>query len=122
MTKAAEPMTGGISWPPVDAVASTAPACSGLRPVRFISGMVTMPVPTTFDTALPEMVPNSAEAPTAALALPPRKRPKPESARRVMYSPPPVWRSSSPKNTKGMTISSATRSGRPSNPLGSSSR
>ena len=29
MMKAAAPMTGGMSWPPVEAVASTAPAKTG---------------------------------------------------------------------------------------------
>ena len=72
MTKAAEPITGGSSCPPVEAAASTAPAKAGRKPVRFIIGMVTMPVPTTFETAFPEIEPNSAEAPTAAFAEPPR--------------------------------------------------
>ncbi len=33
-------MTGGMIWPPVEATASTAAAASGLKPLRFIMGMV----------------------------------------------------------------------------------
>ncbi|MCZ7565040.1 MAG: hypothetical protein M5U08_15700 [Burkholderiales bacterium] len=40
--------------------------------MRFISGMVITPVLATFATALPEMLPNSPLATTAALAGPPR--------------------------------------------------
>ena len=51
-------MIGGMICPPVEATASTAPANSGRKPVRFISGMLICPVTMTLATALPEMVPN----------------------------------------------------------------
>ena len=43
ITNATAPMTGGMSWPPFEAQASTAPASRGDMPERFISGIVTMP-------------------------------------------------------------------------------
>ena len=58
-------MIGGISWPPVEATASTAAANGGRKPVRFISGMVIGPSTITFATALPETVPNNDELTTA---------------------------------------------------------
>ncbi len=57
MTKAAAPMTGGIIWPPVEATASTAPAKADGYPRLFISGIVNVPVVTTFATAEPDIVP-----------------------------------------------------------------
>ena len=65
-------MTGGMSWPPVEALASMAAARCGRKPTRTISGIVTMPMVSTFDTALPEIVPNSEEPTMAILAGPPR--------------------------------------------------
>ena len=67
-------MIGGIICPPVEAVASTPPANSGLKPRRFIIGIVITPVPTTFATAEPETVPNRDDAIIAAWAGPPRNR------------------------------------------------
>ena len=71
MTKAAAPMIGGMICPPVEATASTAPANSGRKPVRFISGMLICPVTMTLATALPEMVPNRLDETTATLPGPP---------------------------------------------------
>ena len=51
------------------------PAVSGLKPKRFISGMVNEPVVTTLAVALPETLPIKALAMTAVLAGPPRNRP-----------------------------------------------
>ena len=51
------------------------PRDSGEKPDLIIAGMVTMPTASTFDTALPEIMPNSAEPTTAILAAPPRKPP-----------------------------------------------
>ena len=89
MTKAAIPMTGGISWPPVEARASWAPAYSGEYPVLFIRGMVNTPVATTLATALPLIVPNIALEITAALAAPPFWRPTARKARSMKSWPPP---------------------------------
>ena len=47
-------MTGGVSCPFVDDATSTAPAFSGVNPVRFMSGMVKVPVVTVFATEDPE--------------------------------------------------------------------
>ena len=46
-------MIGGMIWPPVEAVASTPAANGGLKPVRFISGMVIGPSTMTLATAMP---------------------------------------------------------------------
>jgi len=78
---AAAPIMGGINWPPVEAVASTAPANSGLYPRRFIIGMVKEPVPTTFATDDPDTVPNRALEITATFAGPPAAQPATELAR-----------------------------------------
>jgi hypothetical protein len=72
ITKEAAPITGGMIWPPVDATASTAAAASGLKPVRFIMGMVSQPSTMTLATAEPEMVPNMLDETTATLPGPPR--------------------------------------------------
>ncbi len=72
MMKATAPITGGMICPPMLAVASTAPAKAGLKPKRFIKGMVNWPVVTTLATPLPLIVPISAEEITATLAGPPR--------------------------------------------------
>ncbi len=64
-------MIGGMIWPPVEATASTAPANSGLKPVRFIKGMLIWPVTMTLATAEPEIAPNSDELTTATLPGPP---------------------------------------------------
>ena len=69
------PMTGGMICPPVEAAVSMAAAVSGLKPVRFIIGMVNEPVVTTFAFALPMIVPVMALAKTAAFAGPPRSLP-----------------------------------------------
>ena len=73
MMKAVAPMTGGAIWPPLEATASIAPAYSGLNPVFFISGMVTIPVDMMLPTVDPEMVPNALDATTATFAGPPRR-------------------------------------------------
>ena len=65
-------MIGGMIWPPVEATASMAPASVASNPDRRISGIVTTPVATTLETALPEIVPKSEDATIATLAGPPR--------------------------------------------------
>ena len=66
MIKATAPIMGGISWPPLEAAASTAPANLAENPRFLIMGIVMTPVPTTLATALPEIVPNRPLARTAA--------------------------------------------------------
>ena len=58
--KAAAPITGGISCPPVEPTDSIAAARVGVKPDRDISGMVTMPTAMTFLTAAPEIILNEA--------------------------------------------------------------
>lgn len=67
--------------PPVEAVASTAPAKRDDSPMLFISGMVKVPVVATLATALPLNEPVSADEITATWAGPPRRRPAAASAR-----------------------------------------
>ncbi|MNU05957.1 hypothetical protein D3C72_2509610 [compost metagenome] len=62
-------------WPLTEAATSTAPAFSAEKPVRFIIGMVKVPVVTTLAIDEPEIIPVSPEATTAALAGPPRRCP-----------------------------------------------
>ena len=75
-------------------------------------GMVTMPTASTFDTALPEIIPNSAEPTTAILAEPPRKRPMAAIAMSEKKSAPPVRASTWPRIVNGITISTATAGSR----------
>ena len=111
--KAAAPITGGMSWPPFEATASMAPATCGLKPVRFIIGMVMMPVDVTLATTLPEIDPKKPEASTAIFAAPPRCRPVSDFARSVKNSPPPVTNSNCPISMKAMTMVPTTASGVP---------
>ena len=78
--KAAAPITGGMICPLTELATSTAPAFSALKPTRFISGMVKVPVVTTLAIDEPEIRPVIAEDTTAALAGPPRMWPISENA------------------------------------------
>ncbi len=102
MMKAAAPMMGGVNIPPVEAQASMAPAISAVYPVRFIRGMVKVPVVTTFPTGEPEIIPISALETTAVLAGPPRNRPATEWARSMKNCPPPEPCRKAPKRTNTM--------------------
>ena len=115
-------MTGGIICPPLDAVASTAAACSGLKPERFIIGIVTTPVAKMLDTTMPLMEPKSEEAKMEILAAPPRKRPIRPIEISLKKLAPPDEASSCPKNTKGMTTVTPINSTRPNSPLESRPR
>ena len=98
--KAPAPMTGGMSWPPVLAAASIAPAKNGRKPDLRIRGMVKVPVVTTFATALPDSDPMKALATAAVLAGPPRVRPATRSASPIRSPPPPAMSRNAPKSTK----------------------
>ena len=100
MMNAPAPMIGGMSWPPVLAAASIAPAKKGLKPDRFMSGMVKVPVVTTLATALPDSDPMKALAAAAVLAGPPRVLPATRSARLMRRLPPPATSSTAPNRTK----------------------
>src|SRR5690625_2741083 len=78
---AAAPRIGGIICPAVEADASVAAANSGLNPDFFIIGIVKEPEATVFPTELPDTIPCRALATTAALAVPPVKRPVKEKAK-----------------------------------------
>src|SRR5512145_2992889 len=89
ITNDAAPMTGGMIWPPVDAVASIAAAASGLNPVRFIMGIVSQPSTMTLATAEPEIVPNRLDDTTDTLPGPPRCAPATALARCMKNWPAP---------------------------------
>ena len=90
-------------WPPVDATASMAAAASGLKPVRFIIGMVSQPSTMTLATAEPEIVPNMLEETTATLPGPPRWPPASALARFMKNCPAPDFSRKAPKMMKRMT-------------------
>ena len=58
--------------------------------MRFISGMVNVPVVTVFDIELPEIIPVSIEDKTDALAGPPRNEPRSATATLINQLPPPA--------------------------------
>jgi len=72
MAKALMPMMGGIICPPLDAAASIPPASSGLKPNRFMRGMVMVPTTAALAAALPVIMPMPQLATTAIMAAPPR--------------------------------------------------
>ena len=109
-------MTGGMSWPPVLAAASMAPAKNGRKPARFIKGIVKVPVVTTFATALPDSDPMKALAIAAVFAGPPRVRPATLFASAISSAPPPAASSTAPKRTNRYTKSAETPSGTPHSP------
>ena len=96
--KAAAPMTGGMSCPPVEAAASTPPANSLRYPSFFIIGIVKEPDVTTFATELPLMVPCSALEKIATLAGPPTLLPAMATARSLKYCPTPVLTRKAPNS------------------------
>jgi hypothetical protein len=98
--KAAAPITGGASCPPVEAVASIAPANAALKPVRFMSGIVMMPSTSTFATALPDTVPKRPDDTTDAFAAPPHARPVTQYARLTKSCPAPERSRNAPTMTK----------------------
>ena len=71
MMNATAPITGGMSCPPMEAVASTAPAKCARKPVFFMRGIVKEPTVTTLAIAEPLTMPRSALENTATLAGPP---------------------------------------------------
>ena len=72
---AASPITGGVTCPPVEATASTAPANSGRKPTRFIKGIVSAPVEATLATLEPDTMPIRPLEMMATCAGPARVRP-----------------------------------------------
>jgi len=82
-------MIGGINWPPLETAASIAAAIWGLKPVRFIKGMVNDPVTATFATALPETIPINVLDKTDIFAGPPLNLPIKEDANLMKKLPPP---------------------------------
>jgi len=109
-------MTGGMICPPVEAEASTAPAKAGLKPDFLITGMVIVPVETTFDMAAPDSVPNKAELATAAWAAPPVNPPVSLLAIFIRSSPAPEAISTEPKTMNIRTFPETTCKGWPNIP------
>ena len=70
------------------------------NPPRFIVGIVSRPVVTTFEITLPEREPKNPLASTATLAGPPRLRPKMAAAKFMKNAPPPVTTKAAPKIKK----------------------
>ena len=68
-------MTGGMIWPPVEAIASTDAENSPEYPTFFIRGMVKAPVVTTLAGALPLIMPRRPLAKMETFAGPPGERP-----------------------------------------------
>ena len=103
ITNAEAPITGGVTCPPQDADASTAPAKRELNPYFFISGIVSEPVVTAFAIAEPEIMPNSPDETTQTFAGPPEKRPATIVARSMNRRPSPVICARMPNSTKWNT-------------------
>ena len=103
MTNEAAPITGGMICPPVEATASMAAAASGLKPVRFIMGMVSQPSTMTLATAEPEMVPNMLDETTATLPGPPRWPPAIALAKFMKNCPAPDFSRNAPKMMNRIT-------------------
>ncbi len=109
-------MTGGVSWPLVELATSTAPAFSAGKPMRFISGMVKVPVVTVLAMDEPEIMPVIIDDSTAALAGPPRSAPSSAMATWMNQLPPPARSSRAPNSTKRKIIVVETPSATPKTP------
>ena len=109
-------MTGGMICPFTDEATSTAPAASGLKPTRFIKGMVKVPVVTVFAMEDPEIKPVMAEETTAAFAGPPRRCPIRAKAILMNQFPAPALSSREPNKTKRKTRDVETFSAIPKTP------
>ncbi len=106
-------MMGGVTCPPHEALASTAPAKRGLKPTFFISGIVITPVVTVLAIAEPEIMPKRPDETTLTLAGPPAKRPAAMVARLTKSCPSPVSWAMMPKSTKWKTKVATTPTGMP---------
>jgi len=82
---------------------SIAPATCGLKPARFIIGMVKAPDETVLAMALPDTDPNRAEDMTATLAGPPVERPVSASGRSMKKRPAPDFCRKAPKKMNRIT-------------------
>ena len=106
-------MIGGMIWPLTEAATSMAPALTAGMPMRFITGMVKVPVVTTLAIEEPEISPVMPEARMAALAGPPRNRPTMAKARLRKYCPAPALSNIAPNRTKRKTKLTETSIGIP---------
>ena len=84
--------------------------------MRFISGMVNVPVVTVLAIEEPEIIPVIIEDNTAAFAGPPRKAPNNEIATLMNQLPPPAFSSSAPNKTKRNIMDVDTPSATPKTP------
>ena len=96
-------MIGGKNCPPTEADASTAPATCALKPVRFIKGMVNVPVVTVFAIALPATEPKKPDVTTETFAAPPIERPASDIGKLIKNCPTPDFSKNAPKKIKRMT-------------------
>ena len=113
MMKAAAPMMGGITWPFVEAATSIAPALTAGMPIRRMTGMVNVPVVTTFAIDEPEIMPVMPEARIAALAGPPLNLPTRAKERARKYCPAPALSRRAPNSTNRNTKLTETLIGMP---------
>ena len=113
MTKAAAPITGGMSWPFTDEETSIAPAFSFENPVFFIIGIVKVPVVTVLAIDDPDISPVIPEPSIAALAGPPLIFPTIAKAKSKKYFPPPAVSKSAPNKTNKNIKSTETPMGIP---------
>ena len=114
--KAAAPMTGGVNCPLVEDATSTAPAFSRENPIRFINGIVNVPVVTVLAMEDPDIIPVIMEDKTAALAGPPRSAPKSAIATLMNQFPPPAFSSRAPNRTNRKIIVVETPKATPNTP------
>src|SRR5690625_1938776 len=114
--KAPAPITGGNICPKVDADASMPPDASGVKPMRFINGIVKVPVVVTVAVELPDMVPMTAEDTMAALAGPPRVLPATAMAKLRKNCPAPVFSKIAPYKINSSTNLADTPKGMPKIP------
>src|SRR5699024_42197 len=95
-------MIGGMTCPPCDETASTAPAKRLLKPNFFINGIVNEPVIAALAAPLPVIIPTIALEPTAESAGPPVLFPNNEKEKSVKNCPPPERIKKAPKITNNI--------------------
>ena len=109
-------MTGGVNCPLVEDATSTAPAFSAESPVRFIKGIVNVPVVTVLAMDDPEYNPLIADASTAAFAGPPRRCPNSAKATLIKKFPAPDFSNIDPNRTNRNISDADTPSATPNTP------
>jgi hypothetical protein len=113
----AAPITGGMICPPVEATASIAAAASGLKPVRFIIGIVSQPSTITFaDRGAGDRAERGSTTRPRPCRARRAARPRCRLAKFMKNWPAPDFSRNAPKMMKRMTYDAATPSGMPKRP------